>query len=336
MPAPRRTLALLGLSAALTLTVAGCTADASAPEASASAAAAGTAEGASPEYLWALSAADGSLVGADDEHLYLHLEGVAEGVTRFSDRPDRLASAVDLLDFLGRWEGRFSDDPPNAVLSYQPDGAGAQQQIVVTLSRPRWDASTRSLVFAADRIRKEADDLAGTDHPLDPAAIDNPVGTGPVAVFIDGAGDVDASGRIAEYSAAPSAELLDVLGQLEGEGYSGRAGELANEISRLNLLIGELFAAKDGFARAIASTSELSPDLSAVLNEAGVRVSSPPVEADAAAIEAKIDELQSKIGADNMQLQELAAAEARTMGAQAALLEQMKRAAADLIDRTGL
>jgi hypothetical protein len=331
MPAPRRTLPLLGLGVVLALSVAGCTVDASAPEAPASAAAAD-----SPEYLWALSAADGSLVGTDDEHLYLHLTGVGEAVTRFSDRPDRLASAVDLSDFLGRWDGRFSDDPPNAVLSYQPDGAGVQQQIVVTLSRPRWDDATRSLVFAADRIRKEADDLAGTEHPLDPALIDNPVGTGPVAVFVDGAGDVGANGTVGELAADGSAQVLEALEQMRANGFSERTTTMANDVSRLHLLLGELLIARDGLARAISAGAAPAADVSAVLGEAGIRVSSPPTQADATALDAKIDEIRDTIGLDSSRLQELVEQEDQALEAQAAIVEKLREAASSLLDRTGL
>jgi len=65
----------------------------------------GSADGASSSkevsYLWAVGAADSSLVTSGDA-TFLELRGVEEAITRFSDRPDREASEVDLRDFLAR------------------------------------------------------------------------------------------------------------------------------------------------------------------------------------------------------------------------------------------
>lgn len=97
-------------------------------------------------YLWAVGAEDATIVEADGA-MYIELSGVEEVITRFSDRPDREASAVDLRDFLGRWEGRFAEVPPNAVLSFQEEAGAAPVQIVAELSRPRYNEATSSIIF---------------------------------------------------------------------------------------------------------------------------------------------------------------------------------------------
>lgn len=102
-------------------------------------------------YLWAVGAADSSLVTTDDAS-FLELRGVEKSITRFSDRPHREASEVDIRDFLARWDGRFAEVPPNAVLSYETATDTAPIQVVVEISRPRFDEATSTIVFAAARL----------------------------------------------------------------------------------------------------------------------------------------------------------------------------------------
>jgi hypothetical protein len=138
-----------------------------------------------PVFLWSMASADGSLAGPDDQNLRLTMTGVDEFVTRFTDRPDRTATAVDTRDFFERWEQRFASIPPNAVLSYSLGSGQAPTQIVVTLTNPEYDPEAQTLSFDAQRIRRQADDLPDTDYTVQLPAIDNPSDTGPLAVFID-------------------------------------------------------------------------------------------------------------------------------------------------------
>lgn len=162
-------------------------------------------------YLWALGATDGSLVQSDTA-MFLELTGVGAAVTRFSDRPAREASEVDVRDFLGRWEGRFAEVPPNAVLSYQADEGAAPVQLVVEISRPRYDEASSTLVFAAEVIDETPDELEGADHPVADHEPVIPARTGPVSLFIDSEGadaEVSEIATISAHSVALSAAVSD-------------------------------------------------------------------------------------------------------------------------------
>lgn len=138
-----------------------------------------------PVYLWSMASANGSLTGPDDQDLRLTMTGVDKMVTRFTDRPNRTATAVDARDFFERWDERFATVPPNAVLSYAAGKGEPPTQIVVMLTDPQYDPAADTVSFNAERIRRQADDLPDTDYPVTPPAIDNPAETGPLAVFID-------------------------------------------------------------------------------------------------------------------------------------------------------
>lgn len=205
MHQPQRITALVAIAAASALVATGCsTATASTPPAAANVA-----------YLWALGTTDATLVTGEGTS-YLELDGVGEAVTRFSDRPDREASLEDLRDFLGRWEGRFSDDPPNAVLSYQVEDAAAPVQIVIEISRPRYDEEHARIVFAAELIDFTPDELDGADHPVEAAPPVVPPRTGPASLFIDSDGPdvtLDQVHELDENTAA-YAESIDDLERL--------------------------------------------------------------------------------------------------------------------------
>ena len=138
-----------------------------------------------PVFLWSMASADGSLTGPDDQDLRLTMTGVDDFVTRFTDRPQRTATAVDTRDFFERWDARFASVPPNAVLSYSRGASQAPTQIVVTLTNPDYDPAADTVTFEAVRIRRQADDLPDTDYAAQLPRIDNPADTGPLAVFID-------------------------------------------------------------------------------------------------------------------------------------------------------
>lgn len=169
---------LTALAAASVLVLTGCTAAGPAADAPADHHVA---------YLWAVGAEDAAIVETDDA-MYVELSGVERVITRFSDRPDREASEVDLRDFLGRWEGRFAEVPPNAVLSYQAAEGAGPVQIVAELSRPRYHEATSTIVFAAEIIEYTPDTLEGAQHPVEVPEIALPAHTGPVSLFIDSVG----------------------------------------------------------------------------------------------------------------------------------------------------
>jgi len=109
-----------------------------------------TAAAAPPSYLFAMSA-DGGSLKRDASGWWVTLSGTSPIVTRFSDRPQRIASTETPAQFAAQWRGYgFSADPPNAALVIA-DSADASDVFVVELRRPRVRGS--QVVFRARPIR---------------------------------------------------------------------------------------------------------------------------------------------------------------------------------------
>lgn len=215
-------------------------------------------------YLWALGATDGSLVQSDTA-MFLELTGVAAAVTRFSDRPAREASEVDVRDFLGRWEGRFAEVPPNAVLSYQADEGAAPVQLVVEISRPRFDEASSTLVFAAKVIDGTPDELEGADHPVADHEPVVPTRTGPVSLFIDSEGPdakVSDIATLNPYTLAVSDAVLDTkarVAAVQGAIHSTMLGML-DVVQARNQSIAELESVLAVLNRLLATVSSVNSD----------------------------------------------------------------------------
>jgi hypothetical protein len=148
-------------------------------------AAAPAAGAAQPSYLFAMSA-DGGSLKRDASGWWVTLTGTSPLVTRFSDRPQRLAATMTPTAFARAWRGYgFAADPPNAALVIA--GASAEADVfVIELRRPRV-VGTR-VTFRARPIRSAASALeryqARGDRPRELAF-------GPASLFIDdGAGTV--------------------------------------------------------------------------------------------------------------------------------------------------
>ena len=142
-----------------------------------------------PDHLWSLTARNGSLTGKDEADMRLKLVGVSRAVGRYADRPSRDPSHVTIGQFLREWETRFAFAPPNAVVTYQVERSAAPRQVQVVLSRPRYDKSSDTMRFAAERIHRTVDDLPdrtgqSTSRPQSTVAR-----TGPVSVMIDDSGE---------------------------------------------------------------------------------------------------------------------------------------------------
>jgi len=98
----------------------------------------------------------------------LTLYDAAPAVVCFTDRPQRRAGTVPVLEFLRGWspDGVFADDPPNATLAvFTPDGV---RETVVVLTGAHEER--RALVYEVRILEGE------------PGAV------GPAALFIDSVG----------------------------------------------------------------------------------------------------------------------------------------------------
>ena len=144
-------------------------------------AAAPAAAAAKPSYLFTITSSGGTLVH-DDSGWWITLTGTSPIVTRFSDRPQRLASTMTPAAFARAWRGYgFAADPPNAALVIA-DGPAEADVFVVELRRPRV-RGTR-VTFRAKPIRTSSSALrryhARRDRPRELAF-------GPASLFIDDA-----------------------------------------------------------------------------------------------------------------------------------------------------
>lgn len=120
-----------------------------------------SAQAATPSYLFTLQASGGSTAPgtpaeSEDEHFTLTLRGVTP-VTRFADRPFRAASVMSPRALVSHWDAWFASSPPNAVLAFSRADGRAPESIVVSLTRPRYDASGSMLTFTATRIYRASD-----------------------------------------------------------------------------------------------------------------------------------------------------------------------------------
>lgn len=113
----------------------------------------------------------------------LTLQGIAPRVTTFTDRPLRVASSVDVTDFLDNWNGGdFESDPPNAALVLT-HGKTNRDTFIVELADPSYDRSTATLTYEVTLITgKPAGRLAELADDVDE---DPPASFGRASLFID-------------------------------------------------------------------------------------------------------------------------------------------------------
>lgn len=308
-----RFTALLATAVVSAVTLGGCSGTEDQPSAD------GASKSDEVTYLWAVGAADSSLVTSGDT-TFLELRDVEKAITRFSDRPHREASEVDLRDFLARWDGRFAEVPPNAVLSYETEPDTAPVQVVVELSRPRYDEATSTIVFAAERLALSPDTLDGADHPVEEhEEIVVPARTGPVSVFIDSEGPEVAKGQIATIGAATASsaqalyDLETVLLEVQTRRNQELEGNLRDQLEAItakNHVMGELSAALTAVNAALnASEDTINPNARAALVSYDIGVPQPvtvsELKAIATDIKSQIDAASNSQQAEMLRLQSL-------------------------------
>lgn len=160
--------------------------------------------------LFSRTARKGSLrtvKGKGSNRYVLTLRNPGRQVIWFQDRPGRQSGHLPLRHFIGSWKGfGFTDDPPNAALSVL-GGAESQDTAILTLGRPRYNASKRRLRYPA-RARAEATgNLANFEHDHDPGAVKR---FGRAALFIDDAtADVLGQCVIQPFTNCLLADLID-------------------------------------------------------------------------------------------------------------------------------
>lgn len=149
------------------------------------AAGAAPAGAATPSLLFVQQAGGGTLKKAGSSYR-LTLRGVAPSVASFTDRPGRTAGSERASTFVSRWRGRgFAADAPNAALVI--DGAPRGRDLaVMSLSRPRYSARTRTFTYTAKPLKGKAGGaLAAFESRRDPITEQR---FGAASLFIDNAG----------------------------------------------------------------------------------------------------------------------------------------------------
>jgi hypothetical protein len=137
-----------------------------------------------PSFLFVQSFRSGTLAPADGEAGRYTLtlgEGLGQTIA-FSDRPERIVSAVATSDWLGTFP--FGDaNPPNAALVTQTSDADTDV-LVMELRRPRYDPDSRTATYDAQLLRDyERLGVTFQQEPGDGSAV--PASFGAASLFID-------------------------------------------------------------------------------------------------------------------------------------------------------
>lgn len=141
---------------------------------------------AAPSLLFVQQASSGTLERTGKGVYRLTLRDVAPSVASFTDRPSRKAASESSAVFVSKWAGRgFAKDAPNAALVL--DGEPKSHDLaMLTLSRPRYDAKTRTFTYVARPLRGtpggSLKDFAARRDPL------RELRFGAASLFIDDAG----------------------------------------------------------------------------------------------------------------------------------------------------
>jgi hypothetical protein len=72
-------------------------------------------------------------------------------VISFTDRPTRRASSESLKTFVSSWTSRFRTSAPNAAIELSDQGRH-QDVLVVTLSKPTYDAGANTVTYTLKRL----------------------------------------------------------------------------------------------------------------------------------------------------------------------------------------
>ena len=104
--------------------------------------------------LFVQTAASGSFTSANSaQGMYiLQLTNVRPSVLMFTDRPRRQVGSVNMDAFLQKaWDiktpDNYATDPPNAVLMTHDTNEGHEEAVVITLSKPSYDAAAGTLTY---------------------------------------------------------------------------------------------------------------------------------------------------------------------------------------------
>jgi hypothetical protein len=144
--------------------------------------AAGPPAGAS--HLYVQTAQRGQLlpVRGQRDRFSLVLRAPANRVIWFADRPSRQVSTEPLRSFVSLWNVRFRTSSPNAAIDLD-HGGRHHDVLIVTLSKPTFDARTNTVTYPVKRLRGRPS--AGLRQFISRNDKGLPRSFGNVALFID-------------------------------------------------------------------------------------------------------------------------------------------------------
>lgn len=172
-----------------------------------------------------VQSAEGGSFEASKGGTILVLRHVSTITTTFAERPERTSGAILTSQFAGSFKHLVGADPPNAAVSSIVHGRG---EFTVELSKPRYNAATRTLTYTARAIGSDGSDL--------------PRRFGPVSIFIDafptavnsgGPEPTNMRGRVIDRCGnAVQGAQMQVMAR--GDSPSGQEGHLGTATTTLN------------------------------------------------------------------------------------------------------
>jgi hypothetical protein len=100
-------------------------------------------------FLFIQGAQSGSISEVNATTSTLELSDVSDKTILFADRPDRIVTSIDTINFIGNWStgpNNFAVDPPNAVLILD-DEEQRQELGVIELFNPEYDSAANTLKY---------------------------------------------------------------------------------------------------------------------------------------------------------------------------------------------
>ena len=113
-------------------------------------------------FLFIQGAETGSVDEINATTSTIQLGNVSDKTILFSDRPNRIVSSIDTIDFIGNWSlgaNSFAVDPPNIALVVHDDVEQRQDLDVIELFNPFYDPIANTLSY--DMVSENGTSIGG-------------------------------------------------------------------------------------------------------------------------------------------------------------------------------
>lgn len=140
-------------------------------------------------FLFIQGAESGSVDEINATTSTLQLGNVSDKTILFSDRPNRIVSSIDTIDFIGNWSlgaNSFAVDPPNIALVVHDDVEQRQDLDVIELFNPFYDPIANTLSY--DMVTENGTSIGGLPGEFGQSTLmiddDGPTSVQPVNVTL--------------------------------------------------------------------------------------------------------------------------------------------------------